>query len=273
MWMTINRVLKQRFPPAHQYLARLSTSTFRRSFGFCIPRRIAGHLVWTHPRLLTAEPPEAHILRWIAQSLSSGGTFFDVGAHYGWIAIAAAHRAGGSGRVVAFEPSPVLLDVLHHHKRVNRLRQVEIVAKAVSDTDADAVPFFLVNKGLSFRNSLTIGADDTSYVTVAEKTKHDVGSITLDRFVLDSGIVPEVIKIDVEGAELLVLQGAACLLARYSPYLIVGVHSYWLPRSQTVGQIFDFLTRYGYEIRDEHVVRFEGGYVADYLCTQRRTSL
>jgi FkbM family methyltransferase len=271
MWMTISRVLKQRFPSAHKHLTRLSSSAFRGGVGFCIPRRIAGHLVWTHPRLLTAEPPEAHILKWISQLLSSGETFFDVGAHYGWIAMAAARLVGDSGRVVAFEPSPVLLDILDHHKRMNRLRQIEIVAKAVSDADASAVPFFLVNHGLSFRNSLTIGADDTPYVAPVEKTRYNVDSITLDQFVLNSGIVPHVIKIDVEGAELLVLQGAERLLERYSPYLIVGIHSYWLPRSQTVGQIFDLLNRYGYEIRDEKLVRFEGGYVADYLCGQRRT--
>lgn len=271
--MTISRVLKQRFPRAHTHLTRLSSSAFRRGVGFCVPRRIAGRLVWTHPRLLTVEPPEAHILRWISQVLSSGGTFFDVGAHYGWISIAAARRVGDSGRVVAFEASPVLLDVLDHHRRVNRLQQIEIVAKAVSDADLEAVPFFLINGGLSFRNSLTIEADDTPYVTPVEKTKHNVDSITLDRFVINSGMVPDVIKIDVEGAELLVLQGAERLLARFNPYLIVGVHSYWLPRSQSVGQIFEFLNRHGYEIRDEHVVRFEGGYVADYLCAQRRTRL
>jgi FkbM family methyltransferase len=273
MWTKISRVLKQSFPPAHKHLRRLSSSTFQHGVGFCLPRRIAGHLVWTHPRLLTAEAPEPHILKWISELLSSGATFFDVGAHYGWIAMAAAYRVGDSGRVVAFEASPVLLDVLNQHKRVNRLRQIEIVAKAVSNADADAVPFFLVNRGLSFRNSLTIGADDTPHIAVAEKTRHEVGSVTLDRFVLDSGIVPGVIKIDVEGAELLVLQGAERLLARYRPYLILGVHSYWLPRSQTVGQIFEFLSRYGYQIEDEHAVQFEGGYVADYLCGQRRTSL
>ncbi len=173
--------------------------------------------------------------------------------------------------MVAFEPSPVLLDILLHHKQVNRLPQVEVVAKAVSDVDADSVPFFLVNRGLSFRNSLTIGPDDTPYVTAEEKTKYDVGSVTLDRFVEDSAIIPDVIKIDVEGAELLVLQGAESLLARHHPSLILGVHSYWLPRWQNVDQILDFVHRHQYQIEEEHMVSFEGGYVADYLCSHHRT--
>jgi FkbM family methyltransferase len=228
-------------------------------------------LTWTEARLFRAPPPEKHILRWISQVLSRGWTFFDVGAHYGWIAMAAARHVGASGRVVAFEPSPILLEILSHHRRANRLRQIEIVAKVVSDVNVDTIPFFLVNRGLSFRNSLTIGSDDTPYVTPAEKTRHEIGSITLDQFVADSGIVPDVIKIDVEGAELLVLHGAEGVLGRHHPYLIVGVHPYWLPGRHTVGQIFDFLNRHGYRIEDEHVVRFEGGYIADYLCAHRRT--
>jgi FkbM family methyltransferase len=271
MWSTFSRVLKRSCPRAHGCLNRLSMSGFLCSNAYCFPRRIAGHFVWTHPRLLTAEPPEQHIVQWISQLTGRGATFFDVGAHYGWTAIAAAHCAGKSGRVVAFEASPVLLDILAEHKGANRLRQIEIVGKAVSDADADAIPFFLVNKGLSFRNSLTIGPYNAPFIADAEKTTYEVGSITLDQFVSDSGIVPDVIKIDVEGAELLVLQGAERVLERYRPDLILGVHPYWLPQSQTVDQIFDFLKRYEYAITNGHVVRFEGGYVADFLCVSGRT--
>jgi FkbM family methyltransferase len=272
-WMTANQVFKQRCPVLHKCLKRVSTLRLPGLRGICLPRRIAGHLVWTHPRMLATEPPEAHILRWVSWLLPRGGTFFDVGAHYGWISIAAARRAGRSGRVVAFEPSPVLADILSYHKRVNRLTQIEIVAKAVSNIDSEAVPFFLVNKGLSFRNSLTIGADDTPYIRPEDKTRREVASTTLDRFCEASQVIPDLIKIDVEGAELFVLQGALELLARYHPALIVGVHSYWLPRSQSVAQILDVLNDYGYEVKDQHAVNFEGAVAADYLCIPQLSSL
>ena len=163
-----------------------------------------------------------------------------------------------------------MLDILAYHKRVNRLLHLQIVRSAVSDTNRESVPFFLLNDGLSFRNSLTIGAAGTPFVTVDEKTACRVSSVTLDRFVSDSGMIPDLIKIDVEGAELLVLWGAQRILARCKPALILGVHSYWLPPSHSARQIFDLLESLEYEIKDEVVVRFEGGYVADYLCTQRR---
>src|SRR5947199_625829 len=113
-------------------------------------------------------------------NLKRGGTLFDVGAHYGWMSIAAASCAGARGRVVAFEPSPVLLDVLEYHKRVNRLRQVHIVPAAVSNRDDRAMPFYLVNQGLSFRNSLTIGPDDTPFLSPKDKLRIDVICTTLD---------------------------------------------------------------------------------------------
>jgi FkbM family methyltransferase len=265
MWAAANNLLKKHCRPAHRLLKSTAGSWLRGSLP--APRSIAGHLVWTQPRLLTAQAPEPHVLGWISESLSRGNTFFDVGAHYGWLSIAAAHRVGPFGRVVAFEPSPANADILSYHKRINRLRQIEILRKAVSDSDSDSVPFFLVNGGLSFRNSLTIGPNETLHVTPAEKTRTEVPSITLDRFCLDSGSYPDLIKIDVEGAELLVLRGAENLLARGKARLILGVHPYWLPRSQCVQQVWDLLGRHGYRVQDERRTEFDGGYVADYLCT------
>jgi FkbM family methyltransferase len=217
------------------------------------------------------EPPEPHILRWIQNSLSIGDTFFDVGAHIGWMSLVAACCVGPSGSIVAFEPALALVEILEYHKRVNRLSQMRIVPFAVADSDRDSTPFFLVNRGLSCRNSLTIGARETPYLTTGEKTACEVRSLTLDRYMLDSGRIPSLIKIDVEGAELLVLQGSEGLLSKHHPKLIVGVHPYWMPPSHSVRQIFDLLNRHGYRVKEQQKVEFSGGYIADYLCVPRES--
>jgi FkbM family methyltransferase len=182
----------------------------------------------------------------------------------------AARHVGNMGKVIAFEGSPALVDFLAYHKRVNRFEQLKIVPKVVSDLNADGVPFFLVNDGFSFRNSLTIGAENARYISVNEKTKCEIPSTTLDRYVDESGDTPDMIKIDVEGAELLVLRGAERLLSEIRPYLVVGLHPYWLPESQTSTDIFDLLKAFRYEIVDEHLVPFEGGDLGDYLCAPGR---
>jgi hypothetical protein len=130
-----------------------------------------------------------------------------------------------------------------------------------------STPFFLVTGGLSYRNSLTIGPSDTPHLSPLEKTPCQVRSISLDSCVFDSVSIPDLIKIDVEGAELLVLHSAEGLLARFRPRLILGVHPYWLPRPQSVPQIFALLDRHGYRVEEENKVEFNGGYVADYLCS------
>ena len=215
-----------------------------------------------------SDPPEEHVLRWVSARLSENGTFFDVGAHYGWMSMVAAHRVGPGGHVVSFEPSPALFDILQYHKRLNGLKQIQLVEAAVSNANGGTVALFLINEGLSFRNSLTIGEDDTPYLTSSQKTRIDVASITLDGFVLSSGMVPDVIKIDVEGAELLVLEGAQAVLSTYHPVLILGTHPFWLPRTQSIEQIFAVLNRHDYRIVEEHTVTFGDTYLADYLCVQ-----
>jgi FkbM family methyltransferase len=266
VWTSANRFLKERHPSAHKGLKRVASHWLRPDVNFCLPKKVGAHLIWTRPWLLTAAAPEGHVIRWISRTLFQGGTFFDVGAHYGWMSITAAHQVGKHGRVIAFEPSPILLELLSFHTRVNRLPQVQIVHTAVSDHEDAAVPFFLINKGLSFRNSLTIGREDTPYITPEEKLRIEVPCTTLDIFVSESGVIPDLVKIDVEGAELLVLEGARRTLKAHHPTLIIGVHPYWLPSGHSVDQLFSILSDFEYRIEDEQIVAFENSYLADYLC-------
>lgn len=182
------------------------------------------------------------------------------------MSIVAANVVGPYGHVISFEPSPALVDVLSYHKHVNRLNQIRVIPEAVSDEDSATTTFYLVNDGRSFRNSLTIGPDDTPYIEPAEKKRIEVRSTTLDGFCFGSGVIPDLIKIDVEGGELLVLRGAERLLKAYHPELIVGLHPYWLPRSQSAEQIFDLLEQHKYRIVKRHVIEFDNSYLADYLC-------
>src|SRR4051812_37860444 len=130
MWAL--RYLKEKHPDIYRGL-KFFASWLESDASFCLPKQIAGGLVWTRPGLLSASPPESHVIQWIQRSLSPGKTLFDVGAHYGWMSIAAAKCVGAHGIVVAFEPSPILLDVLEYHRQVNQLRQIQIVPAAVSN--------------------------------------------------------------------------------------------------------------------------------------------
>jgi hypothetical protein len=117
-------------------------------------------------RLLTMEAVDygPHIYQWVVDNLPRRGVLFDVVANYGWISLNASHHVGWKGRVIAFEASAVLITLRRYHQRRNRLTQVTIVDRAVSDADHCTAEFYLLNGGLSSGNSLTIGRRDLPFL-------------------------------------------------------------------------------------------------------------
>jgi FkbM family methyltransferase len=270
MWPWINQSLKRTTPSFHAFLKRRAAG-WRLGSAPLIPacRRVRGDFFWVHPRLLSSETHdgEPHICLWIMDNLRSGGVFFDVGAHYGWLSMKAARRVGRTGRVVAFEASTVLVEILEYHRRRNRLSQMSVVGSAVSDRDATLETFYLLNDGLSSRNSLMIGRPELPFLDSAGKTPVEVGTLKLDSFCDTAGIAPDVIKIDVEGAEGMVLRGAAGVLKRFRPVLVFSTHPYWFPPGESAERLFGFLADFGYQTRDSHTIHFEGYEIGDYLMT------
>jgi FkbM family methyltransferase len=199
------------------------------------------------------------------EHLLPGAVFFDVGAHYGWLSLKAARHVGPKGRVVAFEPSPILFDILQYHQHRNRLSQMAVVGSAVSERDAERETFYLLNNGLSSRNSLTIGQQGLPFLDSVEKTTVEVSTLKLDSYCAAVDIIPDVIKIDVEGGEGMVLRGAAGILGQNRPVLVISTHPYWFPESESSERLFDLLASYGYQTRDSHVIHFEGYEIGDYL--------
>lgn len=230
-----------------------------------LPANVHGRWVWIHPRARfsittqTFYKREPHVRSWIKEQLSAGKVFFDVGAHHGWVSMWSLPLVGEKGYVVSFEPSPANLSILQWHKARNHFPQWTIIPNAVSDKDCDAVEFLLIDTGDSPMNSLTSGAPGMPLMKGRTTTKTSVETITLDTVCTNTGLTPDLVKIDVEGAELLVLRGAAKLVSERRPTIILAVHPYWLPSGQTPKDIFELLSGYGYTIYDSK------GKLATYL--------
>jgi FkbM family methyltransferase len=202
---------------------------------------------------------------WLTEQIKPGNVFFDVGAHHGWDSMWTLPLVGKEGIVYSFEPSPANLSILEWHRTRNNFSQWAIVPKAVSDVDAEE-EFFLVDKGDSPMNSLTTGGPGTPFMSGRDIRKISIQTITLDTFCNEVSLRPNLVKIDVEGAELLVLRGAGNLLSESYPTIILAVHPYWLPKGQSTQQIFEFLTRYGYTLYNSEGCRVEYLQSGEYLC-------
>lgn len=152
---------------------------------------------------------EAEKQRAIAAILRPGDTFVDIGANTGFFTLLGARRVGPTGTVVAVEPLQRNTDYLNRHIALNRLANVVVVRKAVSDFDGRSS---FSEEGWS-TGRLSPGAKSTVEVT------------TLDSLVHELGVKPDVVKVDVEGAEIDLLRGARRLLEEVRPILFMAVHS------------------------------------------------
>lgn len=166
-----------------------------------------------------------------------GDCVLDIGANVGDWTLAMALRVGPGGRVLAFEPVPYLAETIAKTSRINRQDQVEVHNLALSDADGTAE--FSVEHGNSGGSRLGRMEGDFAMTTVPTRR---LDSLLAER----PGITRiDFIKIDVEGHELEVLQGAHATLARFRPPLILesGHESDDERRAQS-----DFLIGLGYDL-------------------------
>jgi FkbM family methyltransferase len=264
MFRDATDTLKRHAPGVHDFVKRV----YRR-LGIPAFKFLNGRIVLVAPQLIGASPSEPHVLGWIDGLLKPGDIFFDVGAHHGWMSMVACHRVGSGGKVVAFEPSAPLVECLEYNKKANRLRQMEIVFKAVTDSGGRKVPLYVVNRGDSYLNSLV--DHRAGPVSTAETATVEVETISLDEFCERTKLYPDVVKIDVEGAELLVLQGARRLAEERRTTFIVAVHPCWLPAGQEAAEIFEFFRAHGYQVVESAVVPYEGVEFGDYVFVPDRS--
>jgi len=267
MLRAVNEGVKKRAPALHGFVKRAIYRTKLPAV-----KLLNGRLTLMAPNLLFASPTEPHILRWIRDLLQPGDTFLDVGAHCGWMSLAACHRVGATGKVVAFEASPPLLELLSYNKKANGFHQMEIVPKAVADSDDRALPFHLVNHGNSFLNSLVDHGLEPAASLDRRPSVIQVQTVTLDEFCQNRNVRPNVVKIDVEGAELIVLRGCKHLLGQRRTSFIVAVHPTWLPGDQKAKELFDLFQVHGYRMVRSRAARYDGADFGDYVFVPERNS-
>jgi FkbM family methyltransferase len=154
--------------------------------------------------------------------LKPGMTVVDAGANIGEVTLVAAKAVGPEGRVFSFEPIQRIADHLDQHVQLNRLAQIRVVRCALADK-ADRKPIF--KAAARFYDGSIHDGLGTLYST-AERSiaSEEVLLNTLDAFVGEAEVRRvDLVKIDVEGAELAVLRGSAATLTRFKPHLIIEV--------------------------------------------------
>ncbi len=166
----------------------------------------------------------------IAEAVKNGSVFFDIGAHVGFYTLLASSLVGGAGKVYAFEPLPRNLSFLKKHLKLNDVRNVTVFEAAVAASPGQA----------QFSE-----AANSSMGKLSEEGAIKVELVSLDDLLATGKIAsPDYMKIDVEGAELSVLQGARGILANSAPMIFLATHG-----SEVHSQCISFLQSLGYTCR------------------------
>ena len=146
------------------------------------------------------------------KSIKEGDVVFDIGAHVGFYTLLSSLLVGSRGRVVAFEPIPENLNYLKQHLEINSVSNVDIIEAAVSDRHG--------------HDRLSSGLSSSMWHLDAQG-ELEVRTISLDELVLNAKLPPpNLIKMDIEGAEVLALNGSARVLNECHPVVVLSTHGY-----------------------------------------------
>lgn len=166
----------------------------------------------------------------------------DVGAHVGLMALPASFKLKKGGRIFCFEPSDTNRKYLVKHIKINYIKNIFIFRDVVSDKNNSNVYFF-EKKVPSGLNSVSEIRNKGFFAKKLKKT------VTLDMFVKEKKICPEIIKIDVEGYEFNVLKGSKNVIQKYKPVIFLSIHPNHLKKLKIKEtQLFNFINKLNYNI-------------------------
>jgi FkbM family methyltransferase len=179
----------------------------------------------------------------------------DIGAHIGLYSMPLSRRISPGGTIYAFEPSSINRSYLKQHLEFNDINNIEVLPYLVGKENIDSVDFYedlnQVNPmgGLILTNNIKNDA-----VAVSKKM------VALDQFCEDKKIKPELIKVDVEGAEIDLLWGGVEMIKSSRPTIVLSLHPKHI---EQMGQTLDILTGYLQEVNYK-CLTYEGKSNNDY---------
>jgi FkbM family methyltransferase len=218
---------------------------------------------WEAMSLSNYEPKVVDVLR---RTVQSGWVAYDVGANLGFYSVLLGHQVGPKGGIYSFEANPVCVEYLRSNLVLNRVANCEILPCALVDNREQVK--FTINYGTS-----AVGLTQRSSF-YESKIGHevDVQGYPMDELVETFNLrKPDVIKIDIEGAEAFAVAGMLRTLEKYRPLILLELHGrsaaeQTLPQLDQVGYCYnDFSKKKEYSNGQEFLKVFPDS-VAQILC-------
>jgi len=174
---------------------------------------------WPMNRPYVLGSHEPAVCKVIQEYVKPGYVVIDIGAHIGYFTLLFAKLVGEEGLVIAFEPLEETFAVLRENVALNHYRNVRLENRAVSESSG--VVLLYRDEWVAFPAASHIIPNTRSRLLT-----YTVSAVCLDEYIIESKEIKRVdfVKIDVEGAEGLVIKGMKKVLERDKPILVVEVH-------------------------------------------------
>ncbi|MEJ8840766.1 FkbM family methyltransferase [Lacibacter sp. H375] len=166
-----------------------------------------------------ADPSEIRLAKFMIQNLSEAACFFDVGAHFGYYTLLAVKLVGESGVVCSFEPSSTNFKLLQQNAASKR--NIHLYNAAVSDTTEELLFYEFPVLFSEFNTTDIDQFEEEAWLSKYQPEIKKVSSIVLDQLIEERRYKPSMIKIDVEGGELNVINGLVNYIAANNCVLIM----------------------------------------------------
>ena len=193
---------------------------------------------WTRYRGYVYGNWEPIVTQAILSHIQSGMCAFDIGAHLGYYSLLLAKCIGPVGRVVSFEAAPANFSTLQKNISINKLVNVEPINLAVYSKSGMI--------GMSVSPTDT-GSGEWSIARPLNVNSIQVQTISLDQFCQENHIVPDFLKIDVEGAEYDVLLGGSATIGKRKPMMLIELHHF--DGDLAANLVPDLLSKWNYRVQ------------------------
>ncbi len=218
------------------------------------------------------------ILSALRKLIRPGMTFLDVGANIGEVSLFAAKRVGKDGRVIAFEPIASICQSFRGNISANGFANVTLLEMGAADFVGEASIFVQPERFADGSHHRGLG---TMYPSSSRNHLVDTIRVTtIDTVVAELGLSRiDIIKMDVEGAELAALRGAVGTIARFKPIIAMEIgEETCRSAGYAPGDALTLLASIGYRFakirrngRLKPITARDLGYWQDVLCSPTST--
>ncbi|MDJ0753300.1 MAG: FkbM family methyltransferase [Ardenticatenaceae bacterium] len=180
---------------------------------------------------------EVETANWLKNQMDTSSVFFDIGANAGYFTLLGCRQIK-AGQIISFEPVPLNAKTIKKQLEINNFENGVVEQIALSDKNETSL-FSVANNNA---NSHLVEVD-TPHTNGREKAQISVKTLTLDEYVNTRNIKPDLVKIDVEGAEAKVLCGANETISHFRPNCLVSTHS-----QNLYEECRDFFIKHNYRV-------------------------